>query len=124
MLEGRERAILERSVLPQFIPRQRWFGSKSRTNSKRPASATGSSSKRRPEQDLPIVLLYVRTYDSDGNYEKYQMPMAVVDGALADQILANNSAAGDEPRQGPRPARKPCSSTPSGRMPCVPGSWR
>ena len=31
LLEGRERAILERTVLPQFIRRQRWFGAKSRS---------------------------------------------------------------------------------------------
>ncbi len=91
LLEGRERAILERSVLPQFIARQRWFGGKSRTLET--ASIRDWVMIPTPGNDLPTVILYVRTYDSEGNYEKYQVPMAVVDGALADQILANNSAA-------------------------------
>ncbi len=91
LLEGRERAILERSVLPQFIARQRWFGGKSRTLET--ASIRDWVMIPNPGTDLPTVILYVRTYDSEGNYEKYQVPVAVVDGALADQILANNSAA-------------------------------
>lgn len=90
LLEGRERAILERSVLPPFIPRQRWFGSKSRTLET--TSIRDWVKLDTPEHDLPIVILYVRTYDSEGNYEKYQIPMAVVTGGLADQLLANNSA--------------------------------
>ncbi len=90
LLEGRERAILERSVLPQFIPRQRWFGGKSRKLET--TSIRDWIKLEGADQKLPIVLLYVRTYDSEGNFEKYQMPMAVVNGALADQILANNSA--------------------------------
>ena len=89
LLEGRERAILERTVLPQFILRQRWFGAKSRT--------LETVSIRDwiifPTSGPPTVILYVRTYDSSGNYEKYQIPMAVATGPLAEQILQNNSAA-------------------------------
>ena len=91
LLEGRERAILERQVLPQFIRRQRWFGGKSRTLET--VSIRDWLKVETPGRDLPIVLLYVRTYDSDGNFEKYQIPVAVVDGPLADQYLATNSAA-------------------------------
>ena len=91
LLEGRERAILERQVLPRFIRRQRWFGAKSRTLET--TSIRDWVKVTTPGFDLPTVVLYVRTYDSDGNYEKYQMPVAVVDGALAEQFLANNSAA-------------------------------
>jgi len=89
LLEGRERAILERAVLPQFIRRQRWFGSKSRTletvSIRDWITFTASG--------LPAVILYVRTYDSEGNFEKYQVPMAVVSGPAAESILQNNSAA-------------------------------
>ena len=46
-----------------------------------------------PTADLPTVIVYVRTYDSLGNYEKYQLPMTVVSGPLADQVLQTNSAA-------------------------------
>jgi maltose alpha-D-glucosyltransferase/alpha-amylase len=89
LLEGRERAILERTVLPQFIRRQRWFGAKSRS--------LETVSIRDwivfPNSGLPIVILYVRTYDTSGNFEKYQLPMAVATGQLADHLLQNNSAA-------------------------------
>ena len=91
LLEGRERAILERQVLPQFIRRQRWFGAKSRE-----LETTSIRDWIRPEipdATHPTVVLYVRTYDSDGNFEKYQIPAAVVVGDLADQLLATNSAA-------------------------------
>ena len=89
ILEGRERAILERTVLPQFIARQRWFGAKSRT--------LETVSIRDwiifPSDGPPTAIVYVRTYDNLGHYEKYQLPMTVVTGPLAEQVLQNNSAA-------------------------------
>ncbi len=89
LLEGRERAILERTVLPKFIQRQRWFGSKSR--------ALETVSIRDwitfPTAGPPIAIIYVRTYDSSGNFEKYQIPMAVATGTQAEHLLQNNSAA-------------------------------
>ena len=88
LLEGRERAILERSVLPKFINRQRWFGAKSRsleTVSIRDWIAF-------PTTETPLVILYVRTYDSAGEYSTYQLPLAVLTGSTAEQVLASNSA--------------------------------
>ena len=88
MLEGRERAILERTVLPQFIRRQRWFGAKSRT--------LETTSIRDwfvfPTTELPMAILYVRTFDPAGSHEDYQVPVAVVSGPAAESILQNNSA--------------------------------
>ncbi len=89
LLEGRERAILERTVLPQFIRRQRWFGAKSRTLE----TVSIRDWITFPNGGPPTVILYVRTYDSSGNFEKYQIPMAVATGPLAEQILQSNSAA-------------------------------
>ena len=89
LLEGRERAILERTVLPKFISRQRWFGAKSRSLE----TVSIRDWITFPTGGLPKVILFVRTYDSSGNYEAYQVPMAVADGAVAEQILQNNSAA-------------------------------
>jgi len=89
LLEGRERAILERAVLPQFIRRQRWFGSKSRTLE----TVSIRDWITFPALGLPTVIVYVRTYDSEGNYEQYQVPMAVVVGPAAEAILQTNSAA-------------------------------
>jgi maltose alpha-D-glucosyltransferase/alpha-amylase len=88
LLEGRERAILERSVLPRFINRQRWFGAKSR--SLETVSIRDWIAFRLT--DAPLMILYVRTYDSAGEYATYQMPLAVLTGANAEQVLAGNSA--------------------------------
>ena len=88
LMDGRERAILERSVLPPFIGRQRWFGAKSRSLE----TVSIRDWITFPTSGPPTVILYVRTYDSSGNYEKYQIPMAVATGPLAEQILQNNSA--------------------------------
>ena len=89
LLEGRERAILERTILPGFIARQRWFGAKSRS--------LETVSIRDwivfPDGELPTVIVYVRTYDSSGHYDRYQLPITVVTGPLAEQVLQNNSAA-------------------------------
>jgi len=89
LMEGRERAILERSVLPAYIRRQRWFGAKSRTLE----TVSIRDWISLPTDGLPLVIVHVRTYDSDGNYETYQVPLAVVDGAAAEAVLQNNSAA-------------------------------
>jgi maltose alpha-D-glucosyltransferase / alpha-amylase len=88
LLEGRERAILERAVLPPFIRRQRWYGSKSRTLE----TVSIRDWITFPASGPPTVILYVRTFDSEGNHEEYQMPMAVVTGPAAEAILQNNSA--------------------------------
>ena len=88
LLEGRERAILERAVLPQFIRRQRWFGAKSRT--------LETTSIRDwflfPATELPMAILYVRTFDPTGGHEDYQVPVVITSGATAEGILQNNSA--------------------------------
>ena len=89
LLEGRERAILERTILPQFIHRQRWFGGKSRSLE----TVSIRDWITFPSDGPPTVIVYARTYDSAGNFEKYQLPMTVVTGPQADQILQNNSAA-------------------------------
>ena len=88
LLEGRERAILERSVLPPFLRRQRWFGAKSRTLE----TVSIRDWITLPTTDLPTAIIYARVYDSDGQFEDYQIPIAVVGGPLADQVLQNNSA--------------------------------
>ena len=89
LLEGRERAILERSVLPRFLARQRWFGAKSRSLE----TVSIRDWITFPTQGPPTVIVYVRTYDSLGHFEKYQVPMTIVTGPLAEQVLQTNSAA-------------------------------
>ena len=62
LMEGRERAILERSILPRFILRQRWFGAKSRTLE----TVSIRDWISLPGSDLPMLIVHVRTYDSEG----------------------------------------------------------
>ncbi|WP_435005430.1 maltose alpha-D-glucosyltransferase [Tundrisphaera lichenicola] len=89
LLEGRERAILERAVLPAFIRRQRWFGSKSRMLE----TVSIRDWITFPGDGAPTVIVYARTFDSEGNFEDYQIPMAVMTGSAAEAILQNSSAA-------------------------------
>jgi maltose alpha-D-glucosyltransferase/alpha-amylase len=89
LLEGRERAILERAILPLFIRRQRWFGAKSR----KLETVSIRDWVSFPGCDPPIVILSVRTYDSEGEYERYQIPMAVLTGPAAEQVRQTNPAA-------------------------------
>ena len=89
LMEGRERAILERSVLPRFIRRQRWFGAKSRTLE----TVSIREWAWLPGSELPMLVVLVRTYDSEGKFEKYQVPLAVVAGPAADAIAQQNPAA-------------------------------
>ncbi|WP_435017016.1 maltose alpha-D-glucosyltransferase [Tundrisphaera sp. TA3] len=83
LLEGRERAIMERSVLPQFIRRQRWFGAKSRSLE----TVSIRDWVYFPVAETPVVNVLVRTYDADGKFEKYQLPLVVLTGADAEQML-------------------------------------
>jgi maltose alpha-D-glucosyltransferase/alpha-amylase len=100
LLEGRERAILERSVLPRFINRQRWFGAKSRSLE----TVSIRDWIILPSDSLPLVILYVRTYDSLGDHATYQLPLTVLSGQAAEQVLSNSpgsvlahvKASGDE----------------------------
>jgi maltose alpha-D-glucosyltransferase/alpha-amylase len=75
------RAVLEASVLPEFIPRQRWFGGKSRViESCRIAdwmSLTASSG---------IAFCRVRYGSDDG--DTYVIPVALAAGAEAERIRA------------------------------------
>jgi maltose alpha-D-glucosyltransferase / alpha-amylase len=88
LLDGRERAILERKVLPRFISLQRWFGPKSRSLETVSIRDWVIFPTSRPL----ILIIYVRTYDRLGEYSTYQLPLALITGTGAEQILANNSA--------------------------------
>ena len=88
LMEGKVRAVLERAVLPRYMTSQRWFGAKAKTLetvSIRDWSILAGS----PE---PAFLVSVRAYDSDGKYDVYAVPIAVVTG------LAAELAARDHPK--------------------------
>jgi maltose alpha-D-glucosyltransferase/alpha-amylase len=84
LLEGNVRTLVERESLAPFLQRQRWFGSKGRAM-KAARFADWGVIRRGPR---PIFISFVQAEYQDGGREQYFMPLAVVDGAAADAILA------------------------------------
>jgi maltose alpha-D-glucosyltransferase/alpha-amylase len=97
VMEGKVRAVLERTVLPRYMTRQRWFGGKSRTLetvSIRDWAAVVS----RPE---PAFLVFVRAYYDDGNSDRYTLPLGIATGPWAEQLLQEQPQAVLARVQGP-----------------------
>jgi len=87
LMEGATRATLERTVLPKYLRRQRWFGGKTQTLetvSIRDWTAVVKGSH-------PAYLVVVRAYYSDGGSDLYLLSIATADGDAADQMLRDNS---------------------------------
>jgi maltose alpha-D-glucosyltransferase/alpha-amylase len=83
LMEGKTRAVLERTVLPRYMTRQRWFGAKARTLetiSIRDWVAVA------PEPE-PAFLVFVRAYFDDGNSDRYCVPLAIATDFVAEQLL-------------------------------------
>ena len=72
-LTGPSLELLQESVLPKYLVRQRWFGSKSRTIK----SVTVFDWAVLPPEDAAIVLVDVCF--SEGATERYALPLAVVE---------------------------------------------
>ena len=98
-------ALLE-SWLPAWLPRQRWFGAKTREIRAVDVldwielpGANANSSPSVSAEDSPTarvvspVLLFVEVDYSDDARDVYQVPVAVSVGAAADEIMAAQSAA-------------------------------
>jgi len=100
LLEGHGLAVLE-STLPNWLPRQRWFGAKSRTiQSVRvldwvelPANITAdiSTSAGDPSArgSLPPALFFLQIAYTDGLLDTYQIPLAFSSGADVDELTTN-----------------------------------
>jgi maltose alpha-D-glucosyltransferase/alpha-amylase len=82
LMEGKYRALLERTVLPRYMQSQRWFGAKART------LETLSIRDWVPvlHDPTPAYLASVRAYSSDGRYDIYTVPMAVAEGASGESV--------------------------------------
>jgi maltose alpha-D-glucosyltransferase / alpha-amylase len=92
---------LLRSTLPAWLPRQRWFGAKTRTIQsirlldwvELPA-AIAANTTILPAADLPApssippVLLYIEISYVEGSTDVYQVPLAFSTGADAEQLIA------------------------------------
>ncbi len=89
LMEGKTRAVLERTVLPRYMTRQRWFGAKART--------LETVSIRDwvivvPEPE-PAFLVFVRAYFDDGNSDRYTVPLGIATDAQAEQLLLEQPGA-------------------------------
>ncbi|WP_406700385.1 maltose alpha-D-glucosyltransferase [Singulisphaera sp. Ch08] len=88
LMEGKARATLERTVLPHYLLRQRWFGAKSRTletvSIRDWVTVSGGTS--------PALLVFIRAYYSDGHSERYSLPLAIAEGIAAEALLLNQPA--------------------------------
>ncbi len=91
------RAFLD-SALQAWLPKQRWFGAKSRTILAAritecfeiPAEADVSSGERNSpqEESIPPALCFVEVEFTSGNPETYQLPLAIAAEARGEEIAA------------------------------------
>ena len=100
LIAGHGLALLE-SALPTWLPRQRWFGAKSRTiqgikvldwvelPSSTPANTQILASADLPSAStIPPALFFLEINYSDGNCDTYQLPLAFSTGVDAEQLSA------------------------------------
>jgi maltose alpha-D-glucosyltransferase/alpha-amylase len=83
LMEGKTRAALERTVLPRYMTRQRWFGAKARTLE---TISIRDWVAVVPEPE-PAFLVFVRAYFDDGNSDRYCVPLAIATDFQAEQLL-------------------------------------
>ena len=97
LLEGRARLALEQTVLPQYLPRQRWFGGKARTlRSTRLVDWTPLRS------DMPLAFLTLWQVEyADGEADLYFVPLGVSTGSRAEALRQNAAWSAIARLQGP-----------------------
>jgi maltose alpha-D-glucosyltransferase/alpha-amylase len=83
LMEGKTRAVLERTVLPRYMTRQRWFGAKARTLE---TVSIRDWATIVPEPE-PAFLVFVRAYFDDGNSDRYTVPLGIATDEQAEQLL-------------------------------------
>jgi maltose alpha-D-glucosyltransferase/alpha-amylase len=92
-IAGRGPVLLE-SSMTGWLPRQRWFGAKTRKiQSVRVADWVElpvRSAASAPESPIPPALLFVEISYADGPSETYQIPLAISSGPDADNLVANH----------------------------------
>jgi maltose alpha-D-glucosyltransferase/alpha-amylase len=76
VLEGRELQTLERDVLPQLLPNQRWFAGKGAKIRKTNVTVLGSIEAG----DEPNKLLIVEADTGDGGAQRYFLPVTILWG--------------------------------------------
>jgi maltose alpha-D-glucosyltransferase/alpha-amylase len=91
------RSLLE-SELRDWLPRQRWFGAKTRTIQalrvvdwvELPSSANGSDSPESAAGQVSSALVFLQIGYTDGTSDTYQLPLAYSTGSDAEELSVNH----------------------------------
>jgi maltose alpha-D-glucosyltransferase/alpha-amylase len=78
-MRGKGREFVD-GLLPQYLPRQRWFGSKSKT------IHTATVADTIPLANGAFVIALVEVSYNDGSAETYQLPLGLAGGAEAERL--------------------------------------
>jgi maltose alpha-D-glucosyltransferase/alpha-amylase len=89
LLDGNVRTLIERESLGTFLQRQRWFAGKAR--SLRTARFVDWGLLHRGPH--PIFITIVQADYGDGGHDQYFVPLAVLDGAAAEAMMATSPQA-------------------------------
>jgi maltose alpha-D-glucosyltransferase/alpha-amylase len=87
MLAGSARSLLERRYLPAFLRRQRWF--QKRAAALADARLTDWTTIRGGSE--PVMATVVTARSDDGREDRYFVPLAMVSGPRADEILQHST---------------------------------
>ena len=80
VLEGESRQILESRLLPEFIPKQRWFGGKSRSILKTVVTDWA------PFADGSVALVFLRIEYVTGEPDQYLVPLGMMLGEAGEEL--------------------------------------
>ncbi|HKP97832.1 MAG TPA: maltose alpha-D-glucosyltransferase [Fibrobacteria bacterium] len=83
VLQGRGKELLEREVLPAYLPRCRWFGGKSRN-----IAGVDIQDRVLPPEGGEWALAFLRVEYVEGASENYLLPLARADGEAAAALRA------------------------------------
>jgi maltose alpha-D-glucosyltransferase/alpha-amylase len=83
LLEPRGRTLVETALI-RFLPRQRWFGAKTRTIEKTRIADWAWI----PSASDQFAFVLVEVHYSDGGMEMYNVPLAMATGAAAESAMA------------------------------------
>jgi maltose alpha-D-glucosyltransferase / alpha-amylase len=82
LFEGRARKTLECALLPEFLPKQRWFGAKARTIE---STRIADWAWMLPEAP-PFALVLVEVKYQDGEMDLYDIPLAITMGRSREEL--------------------------------------
>jgi maltose alpha-D-glucosyltransferase/alpha-amylase len=89
LFEGRGKKLLEASLLPPFLARQRWFSGKAR----RPLTCRLLDWGELKKGPGSVFLVLVSVDTAGGGSDRYVVPLSVAQGAAADALFQNNPGA-------------------------------